>query len=82
MLRGRRTKHLMRTAYALRSLWQLKRGLSRGDARADYWQAGKSVATITSVMPAAAVVAAFGEAAQASVAADGPFPAALTANPR
>ena len=82
MLRGRRTKHLMRTAYALRSLWQLKRGLSRGDARADYWQAGKSVATITSVMPAAAVVAAFAEAAQASVAADGPFPAALTANPR
>ena len=82
MLRGRRTKHLMRTAYALRSLWQLKRGLSRGDARADYWQAGKSVATITSVTPAAAVVAAFAEAAQASVAADGPFPAALTANPR
>lgn len=82
MLRGRRTKHLMRTAYALRSLWQLKRGLSRGDARADYWQAGKSVATITSEMPAAEVVAAFAEAARASIASDGPFPAAMPANPR
>ena len=27
MLRGRKTKHWMRTIYALRSLWQLKRGL-------------------------------------------------------
>ncbi len=43
MLRGRRTKHWMRTLYALRSLWQLKRGLLRNAPDRDYWQAGKSV---------------------------------------
>jgi nitronate monooxygenase len=75
MLRGRRTKHLMRTAYALRSLWQLKRGLTRGHESADYWQAGKSVATIDAEMPAGEVVAAFARAARDDVAAHGPFPA-------
>ena len=74
MLRGRRTKHLMRTIYALRSLWQLKRGLDRGDATADYWQAGKSVASISEEVPAGEIVARFAEAARANVAADGPFP--------
>ena len=77
LLRGRRSKHLMRTAYALRSLWQLKRGLSRGDEQTDYWQAGKSVASIGAVLPAATVVTTFADAARASAAADGPFPAAL-----
>jgi nitronate monooxygenase len=79
MLRGRRSKHLMRTAYALRSLWQLKRGLSRGDERSDYWQAGKSVATITTLMPAGEIVAAFADAARAAVMSDGPFPASARA---
>ena len=78
MLRGHRTKHWMRTAYALRSLWQLKRGLSRGDERADYWQAGKSVATISNEVPAGDVVAAFAAAVHASVAVDGPFAARTT----
>ena len=77
MLRGRRSKHLMRTAYALRSLWQLKRGLSRGDERADYWQAGKSVATIRSELPAGEIVREFAASARASVASDGLFPASL-----
>jgi nitronate monooxygenase len=75
MLRGRRTKHLMRTIYALRSLWQLKRDLGRGDAAVDYWQAGKSVASISQELPAAEIVAGFAEAARQSVAADGMFPA-------
>lgn len=75
MLRGGRTKHLMRTIYALRSLWQLKRGLSRGDETADYWQAGKSVATIDSEMPAGEVVRSFADALRANVAAAGPLPA-------
>lgn len=74
MLRGHRSKHLMRTMYALRSLWQLKRGLSRGDETADYWQAGKSVATITSEAPVAGIVADFAGAARASIERDGPFP--------
>jgi nitronate monooxygenase len=76
LLRGGRTKHFMRTVYALRSLWQLKRGLDRGDESADYWQAGKSVASIDDVLPAGEIVARFAESARASAAAEGPFPVA------
>jgi nitronate monooxygenase len=62
MLRRRRTKHLMRTIYALRSLWQLKRASLDG-AGADYWQAGKSVDGIHGVEPVAAIVRRFADAA-------------------
>jgi nitronate monooxygenase len=67
MLRGRRTKHWMRTVYALRSLWQLKRGLMRGSADDDYWQAGRSVAGIDRIEPAGEVVRRFAAAARAQV---------------
>ena len=70
MLRGRRTKHWMRTIYALRSAWQLKRASLAGGAREasskDYWQAGKSVAGIESVEPAGAIVRRFAAALSAS----------------
>ncbi len=56
LLRGRRTKHLMRALYSVRSVWQLKRGLSRPGSSTEYWQAGKSVAAIRGVEPAGAVV--------------------------
>ena len=82
MLRGRRSKHFVRTAYALRSLWQLKRGLSRGDEQADYWQAGKSVATITSERPAREIVDAFAARARERTLRDGPFPASLAVTAR
>jgi nitronate monooxygenase len=62
MLRRRRTKHLMRTIYALRSLWQLKRASLDG-AGADYWQAGKSVDGIHGIEPVAAIVRRFADAA-------------------
>lgn len=64
MLRHRRTKHLMRTIYALRSLWQLKRASldERGDK--DYWQAGKSVAAIQRVEPVAEILGRFAAAAR------------------
>jgi nitronate monooxygenase len=62
MLRGRRTKHWMRTLYALRSLWALKRGLLRDAPDRDYWQAGKSVAGIVEVEPAGEIVRRYGEA--------------------
>jgi nitronate monooxygenase len=62
MLRGRRTKHWMRTLYALRSLWSLKRGLLREQPERDYWQAGKSVAGIDAVEPAAEIVRRFARA--------------------
>ena len=67
LFRGRKTKHWMRTFYNLRSLWQLKRA-ARREARAseDYWQAGKSVATIDAVEPAGEVVRRFAEALRAA----------------
>jgi nitronate monooxygenase len=66
MLRGRRTKHWMRTLYALRSLWALKRGLMRDSPERDFWQAGKSVAGIDAVEPAGDVVRRFAAAWRAS----------------
>ncbi|MEE8218066.1 MAG: nitronate monooxygenase [Vicinamibacteria bacterium] len=62
MLRGRHTKHWMRTLYALRSLWHLKRGLLRNAPDRDYWQAGKSVSGIDRVEPAGDVVRRFAKA--------------------
>jgi len=69
MLRGRRTKHWMRTIYALRSLWVLKRGLLRDSPERDYWQAGKSVAGIDRIEPAGGIVRRFAGAWRASSAA-------------
>ena len=67
LLRHRRTKHWMRTWYALRSLRQLKRA-SLGQSRDDYWQAGKSVAGIHEVEPAGVVVRRFAAALRAAAA--------------
>ena len=54
MLRGPRTKHWIRTFYVLRSAWQLKHGAV--NAKSEFWQAGKSVATIDRVQPAGEIV--------------------------
>jgi nitronate monooxygenase len=71
MLRGRKTKHWMRTIYAVRSLMRLKRSTlappraKRGEAAtADYWQAGRSVAGIESVLPVPEIVRSFARAAR------------------
>jgi nitronate monooxygenase len=66
MLRGRRTKHWMRTIYALRSLRALKRGLLRDSPARDYWQAGKSVVGIDRIEPAGEIVRRFAGAWRAS----------------
>jgi nitronate monooxygenase len=66
MLRGRRTKYLMRTIYALRYVWKLKRAVQGGGSSRDYWQAGKSVAGVTSVESAGAIVRRCAEAARAA----------------
>jgi nitronate monooxygenase len=66
MFRGRKTKHWMRTFYALRSLRRLKNDSLAGTASADYWQAGKSVTGVTAVEPAGAIVKRFAEAARAA----------------
>ena len=66
MLRGRRTKYLMRTMYALRYVWRLKRAVLDGGSSRDYWQAGKSVSGVTAIEPAGAVVRRFAAAARAA----------------
>ena len=63
LLRGRRTKHLMRTLYALRSLRQLKQASLRGLSYRDFWQAGKSAGTIAEVEAAGEIVKRFRDAA-------------------
>jgi nitronate monooxygenase len=64
MLRHRRTKHLMRTIYALRSLWLLKRASLDESGEKDYWQAGKSVRDIHAILPAGEFVRRCAEAAR------------------
>jgi nitronate monooxygenase len=66
MLRGKRTKHWMRTIYALKSIWQLKRSSLDESGEKDYWQAGKSVARIHGIEPAGDIVRRFREAALAA----------------
>ncbi|MEW5915299.1 MAG: nitronate monooxygenase [Gemmatimonadota bacterium] len=68
MLRNRRTKHFMRTVYMLRSFLSLKRSLKRGDEDRDYWQAGKSVSSITTIEPVASIMQRFANAARAVAA--------------
>ncbi len=65
MLRGRKRKHWMRTIYALRSLHRLKRASL--DEHADYWQAGKSVASIDAIVPAGEIVREFAATAEREV---------------
>ncbi len=62
MLRGRRTKRWMRTFYALKSIWQLKRSSLDETGEKDFWQAGKSVAAITGIEPAGEIVRRCAEA--------------------
>lgn len=59
LLRGRRTRHAMRTLFALKSLWQLKRASLDAAGSHEYWQAGKSVDGIERVESVAGVVAGF-----------------------
>ncbi|OGF22407.1 MAG: 2-nitropropane dioxygenase [Candidatus Eisenbacteria bacterium RBG_19FT_COMBO_70_11] len=62
LLRTRRTRDLMRTIYALRSMGRLKRDLL-DEHRSRYWQAGKSVGGIDAIEPAGAIVRRFAAAA-------------------
>ena len=79
MLRGRRTKYLMRTIYGLQYAWKLKRAALGGGSSRDYWQAGKSVGGVTAVEPAGEIVRRCAEALRE---AGGPAPPApATARP-
>ena len=69
LLRQPRTKKWMRTFYALRSIWQLKRSSLDESGEKDYWQAGRSVAGIHSIEPAGEIVRRFAAAAREGRAA-------------
>lgn len=56
LLRGPRTKHWMRTFYALRSLRELKKASLEGLSYRDVWQAGRSVDTVAAIEPAGEIV--------------------------
>jgi len=59
MLKGRKTKHWMRTLYTLQSLWKLKHASQQGSRYRDYFQAGKSVEGIQEIQPVADIVKDF-----------------------
>lgn len=65
LLKNRRTKYLMRTLYAMRSVWQLKQASNKGLSYRDVWQAGKSVAGIEAILPAGEIVRRFAAALEA-----------------
>lgn len=57
MLRGRKTKHWMRSFYAVRSALQLRKASLDPNATRDFWQAGRSVGGIDRVGTVADVLA-------------------------
>ncbi len=62
MLRGRRTKHWMRTLYSLQSIWKLKRASLQGVQYKDIFQAGKSVEGIRAICSCADIVTEYAQA--------------------
>lgn len=56
MLKGGRRKHWMRTIFALKSAWLMKRDAYDPRESRDVWQAGRSVAAIERIEPAGDVV--------------------------
>ena len=55
LLRGRRTKHWMRTYYAIVSAIKLKKANLKGSGYGDFFQAGKSVDNVDSVLSVAEI---------------------------
>ena len=64
LLRHPRTKHVMRTLLAVRSVWSLKRGARTEGSQ--FWQAGRSVAAIHEILPAGQIVRQWAESAAAA----------------
>ncbi len=72
LFRGRKTKHWMRTFYALRSLHKMKKDSVTGSGTGEYWQAGKSVHGIERIESAGGIVRRFKDAAVAESGREGP----------
>jgi nitronate monooxygenase len=62
LLRNPRTKHMLRTWFAVRSAWSLRSGAKREASQ--FWQAGRSVEAIRSIEPAGDIVRTWAEAAR------------------
>ncbi len=62
LLKHPRFKHWVRTWYAARSVWSLRKGAKRGGGYNDYWQAGRSVAGIDSVQSVETIISEYAEA--------------------
>jgi nitronate monooxygenase len=56
MLSSKKTTHWMRTFFALKSIWQLKKSALDESGKKDYWQAGKSVASINTIKSCDSIV--------------------------
>ena len=59
LLKGHKTKYLMRTFYMLRSLWRLKKAVLDKTGKLDYWQAGKSVTGINEIESVKTIIQRF-----------------------
>jgi nitronate monooxygenase len=59
MLGHPKMKHWVRMFYTLQSAWKLKEASTKGFSHSDFWQAGKSVEGIDSVVSVADVMAEF-----------------------
>ena len=59
LLKNRRTKYMMRTLYAISSVWKLKQASQKGLSYKDVWQAGKSVDAVHAIQPVAEILAEF-----------------------
>jgi nitronate monooxygenase len=59
LLRIRKTRHLMRMWYTLRSLLRLRKSSYDPQNKGEYWQAGRSVESICAVEPVAEIIASF-----------------------
>lgn len=64
LLKNPRTRHWMRLLYSVRAVRALKRSALAGLTSKDYWQAGKSAGSISSIEPVAAIVERFRSAAE------------------
>jgi len=63
LLKHPRAKHWMRLYYSIRAFRYLKHASLKGISYQDFFQAGKSVDSIDSILPAADITRRFGEAA-------------------
>jgi len=59
MLNHKKLKYIMRTILALKSLWTLKKSLLDTDGSIDYWQAGKSVEKINTILSVKDIISSF-----------------------